>query len=153
REYLRTAMDAEVAHDLVERARELTDGNVLFLEELVVAGTLTAGEDATAPLPAAVADLLLPRFEWLGDDAREVMGVAAVVGRRVGHQLLACVCDLPEERLLAALRECVAGEMMTVDRDADVYRFYHPLLREVVYRRLIPGDRLRLHRAIARALA
>lgn len=152
REYLRAALDIEVTHDLVERALELTEGNALFLEEVVVAGTLTAGDDAPAPLPATVEDLLLPRYEMLSEDARTVMGVATVIGRRASHQLLAAVCELPEDRLLAALRECVANQMLTVSKDGNVYRIYHALLREVVYRRLIPGDRLRLHRMIAQAL-
>jgi DNA-binding CsgD family transcriptional regulator/tetratricopeptide (TPR) repeat protein len=153
REYLRAAIGAEVSHDMVERAHDLTDGNAFFLEKVVAAGTLTAGDDASAALPATVEDLLLPRFELLGEDARAVMGVAAVVGRRASHHLLAAVCELPENRLLTALRACVASEMMTIGRDGHTYRFHHPLLREVVYWRLIPGDRLRLHRAIAVALA
>ena len=153
REYLRAALDVEVTHDLVERALELTEGNALFLEEVVFAGMLTAGDDAATPLPAGVDDLLLPRYEMLSDDARTVMGVAAVIGRRASHQLLAGVCELPEDRLLAALRECVATHTMTVGRDGNLYQFHHALLREVVYRQLIPGDRLRLHRAIAQALS
>ena len=152
RAYLRTAMSTEVSHDLVERAVELTDGNAFFLEEVVAAGTLTAGAES-APLPRRVEDLLLPRFDLLGAEAQAVMGVAAVVGRRASHRLLAAVCTLPEDRLLAALQECVASQLMTVGRHDGIYSFYHQLLREVVYWRMIPGDRLRLHRAIAAALA
>jgi ATP/maltotriose-dependent transcriptional regulator MalT len=150
RDYLQTLMDAEVTHDLLQRAHELTLGNALFLEEVVAAGTLTQAVDGEALLPPTADTLLRPRLERLGDDAREVIGVAAAVGRQASHRLLDEVCELPEHRLLAALRECVRQGLLTTR--GDMYIFHHPLLREVAYGQLIPGDRLRLHRAIALAL-
>jgi DNA-binding CsgD family transcriptional regulator len=78
--------------------------------------------------------------------------VAATAGRRVSHSLLEAVCDLPEDRMLAALRECVASQMLVADPADETYMFRHALMREVVHQALIPGDRLRLHRSIAAAL-
>ncbi len=153
--FLRSVMDGEVTHDLVERAFELTDGNALFVEEVMAAGVLAvaARDDRTVALPGTVRELVLPRFELLSDDAQEVMGVAATAGRRVSHRLLAVVCELDRRRMLTALRECVTSQMLVVDPADDTYVFRHALLREVVHQQLIPDDRLRLHEAIAVALA
>src|SRR5262245_25158996 len=82
-----------------------------------------------------------------------LIGVAATVGRRASHQLLAAVCDLPQDRVRAALRECVAQDMLMTDAASDTYLFRHALLREVVHQKLIPADRLRLHQVIVTALA
>jgi DNA-binding CsgD family transcriptional regulator/tetratricopeptide (TPR) repeat protein len=154
RQFLRNAMHGEASYDLAERAFELTDGNALFLEEVLTAGVLTTVPGSSDPvaLPGTISELVLPRFELLGADAREVMRVAATAGRRVSHRLLAAVCEMPERQLLTALRECVNSQMLVGGAVDDTYVFRHALLREVVHQNLIPGDRLRLHRAIATAL-
>ena len=56
------------------------DGNAFFAEELLAASL--ACDDAQQ-LPWQLADLLLVRLDRLSDDAREVVRVAAVGGRRV----------------------------------------------------------------------
>ena len=43
--------------------------------------------------------------------------------------------------------------VVIVDRESDVYRLRHALLREAVYGDLLPGERVRLHAAYARLLA
>ena len=135
----------------VERAFELSDGNAFFAEELVVAGLLAAG-NGTVRLPRSLRDLILARVELLGDDAHEVMRVAATAGRRVSHRLLATVCGLPGPRLRAALRECVSQQMLVTVPDDDTYTFRHALLREAVHQDLLPGERIELHAAIAAAI-
>ena len=154
KQFLRGATDLETTHDLVERAFELSDGNAFFVEELLAAGAL-APVVRTGPVrpPGSVRDLVLSRYELLGQDAQDVMRVAATAGRRVSHRLLDTVCELPRRQLLAALRECVDSQMLVVDPGEDTYVFRHALLREVVHQELLPGERLQLHRSIALALA
>jgi DNA-binding CsgD family transcriptional regulator/tetratricopeptide (TPR) repeat protein len=154
REFLRADVSEPVTHDLVESIFELTDGNPLFVEEVVATGlpTVTSGGDGAISLPDRLRGILLPRFEQLSDDAQQVMGVAATAGRRVSHRLLETVCEMPRERMKAALRECVASQMLVTDPADETYAFRQALMREVVHEALIPGDRLDLHRAIAAAL-
>src|SRR6185503_17495159 len=84
-------------------------------------------------LPPTLRGILLARISALPEDAQAVVGVAAVAGRRVGHDLLATV----------------AGQ----DAEADGYAFRHALMQEAAYDDLLPGERRRLHRAFAEAVA
>jgi DNA-binding CsgD family transcriptional regulator/tetratricopeptide (TPR) repeat protein len=153
RKFLATALNSDVNRGLVGDFFVLSDGNAFFAEELVAAGTFRHAEGGDAQvLPGSLRELVLARFELLGDDAHEVMRVAATAGRRVSHRLLATVCDLDERRLLAALRECVSRHVLVVDPANDTYFFRHALFREAVHQELLPGERLALHASMATAL-
>jgi predicted ATPase len=78
--------------------------------------------------------------------------VAAVAGRRVDERLLAAVASLGEAELLAGLREAVDRQLLTIQPDQDTYTFRHALLQEAVYGELLPGERGRVHLALAHAL-
>ncbi len=125
------------------------EGNAFFAEELVAAGQFA---DVQA-LPWQLADLLLVRMDRLSADARELVGVAAVGGRRVSHELLAQVAMLPHDGLDAALREAVDAHILQPTPSGRGYTFRHALLAEAVYDDLLPGERVRIHAAFARALA
>jgi DNA-binding NarL/FixJ family response regulator len=126
------------------------DGNAFFAEELVAAADQYS--DAQQ-LPWQLADLLLVRLDPLSDDAREVARVAAVGGRRVSHEMLASVLDLPGGALDAALRETVDAHILEPTRSGRGYTFRHALLAEAIYDDLLPGERVRLHAAYAAVLA
>ena len=68
--------------DIVDRA----EGNAFFAEELLEARLTVANGDR---LPSGLADVLIARLDLLDTDAQRVVGVAAVAGRRVDHELLA----------------------------------------------------------------
>ncbi|SFO13966.1 regulatory protein, luxR family [Geodermatophilus obscurus] len=127
--------------DVVARA----EGNAFYAEELLAAGL--AGE----ALPLGLTDVLLARVEQLGPDAQQVLRVAAVAGRRVRHELVAAVVG-PAGDLDPALAEAVHSHLLVVDPDG-AYRFRHALVREAVLADLLPGERVRLHAAVAAHLA
>ena len=135
-------VDQRAVEEIVRRA----DGNAFFAEELVVAREL--GQDA---LPTDLADLLLVRLDRLPDDARTVVRAAACVGRRAPHALLAEAVALPDGELDEALRAAVEAHILVPVPD-DGYVFRHALLGEAVYDDLLPGERVRVHAACARAL-
>jgi DNA-binding CsgD family transcriptional regulator len=141
----------------VRRVFELSDGNAFFVEELAAAGVLRSltGSRTAAPLevPKLLRDMVIARVELMSADALEVLRVAATAGRHVSHRLLAAVCDLPERALLGALRECVVHHVLAVTTGEDAYAFRHALAREAVYQDLLPGERIRLHHAIAEAIS
>lgn len=132
---------------IVERA----EGNAFYAEELLAATAETIPGSASA-VPSGLADVLLIRFEQLPDTAQQVLRTAAVAGRRVEHDLLRDAVELPEEELESALREAV-GRQLLVPGEDDTYSFRHALIREAVYADLLPGERVRLHRAFAGVLA
>ncbi|MGY2127212.1 helix-turn-helix transcriptional regulator [Blastococcus sp. SYSU DS0617] len=131
-----------VVEDVVTRA----EGNAFYAEELLAAGR--HGE----ALPLALTDVLLARVEQRSPEAQQVLRVAAVAGRRVRHELVAAVSGLGDGDLDAALAEAVHHYLLVVS-DEGRYRFRHALLREAVLADLLPGERVRLHAAIADYLA
>ena len=137
---------------LVDEIADRSGGNAFFAEELFEARGL--GEprgEAREQVPARVRDVVLLRVSTFSADAQAVLKMSAVIGRRIKYPLLASVAELPEEALLAALRELVANRVLQVDT-GDAYRFRHALAQEAVYSDLLPGERARLHARVAAAL-
>ena len=56
-----------------------------------------------------------------------------MAGHAVAHDRLARLTGLLEPDLEGAMREAVQAGVVIVDRDSDVYRLRHALLREAVY--------------------
>jgi DNA-binding CsgD family transcriptional regulator/tetratricopeptide (TPR) repeat protein len=139
-------LEAPPERPLLDSVFARSEGNPFFAQELVAA---TGDGD----LPDSLRDALLLRVEPLAPVTRQVLGVASVAGRRVGHRLLAAVAGSSEAELDAALREAVAWNVLVTDADGASYAFRHALLREAVYHDLLAGERLRTHAALARALA
>ncbi|QFG20525.1 LuxR family transcriptional regulator [Actinomadura sp. WMMB 499] len=135
---------APVPADVVERVHLRSEGNPFYAAELHAAGDLEE-------LPAGLADLLLSRVERLSPDARRVVRVAAVAGRRVDDELVRRVSGLAEDAAGEALREVVSHQLLVPGGAG--YSFRHALLREAVYADLLPGERTRLHAGFARLLA
>nr|MDQ6936449.1 AAA family ATPase [Actinomycetota bacterium] len=129
------------------------EGNPFFAGELTRA--TSAGphdvEGRADLLPEGLADLLLVRLDQLSEPARHIVGVAAVAGRRVRHPLLVRVSTLADGALDDALREALDANVLEVAGDGG-YGFRHALLAEAVYDDLLPGERVRLHAAYAKAL-
>jgi ATP/maltotriose-dependent transcriptional regulator MalT len=131
--------------EVVERFFERGEGNPLFTEEL-----LAAGSDGRGRLPSTLRDALLLRIERLPEASRGLLRILAVAGR-LKHDHFVAVCSLGEDELAAGLRAAVEAQVVRVGRD-DRYGFRHALLREVIYDDLLPGERAELHLRLARAL-
>lgn len=137
--------EAELPEERVREIIRRAEGNAFFAEEL-----LEASEEGVN-LPADLADILLLRLERLDAGGQTLVRVAAVAGRRVGHDLLAAVVDLTGSELDSGLRAAVEAKILVPDGTA--YAFRHALLAEAVYDDLLPGERSRLHRAYVTALS
>jgi DNA-binding CsgD family transcriptional regulator len=148
-QHLQAVAGQPVPAAVVDRILARSEGNAFFAEELVAAGAIRAD----IALPDALADVLLARIEALPELAQEVLKVAAVAGRRVGHRLLVEAAGRPEAEVERGLREAVAGQVLVADAATESYRFRHALLQEAVYGDLLPGERTRLHATYARLLA
>jgi DNA-binding CsgD family transcriptional regulator len=133
---------AGTVDDVVARA----EGNAFYAEELLAAGL--AGE----VLPLGLTDVLLARVEQLTPAAQQVLRVAAVAGRQVRHELVSAVAGQAPAEMEQALAEAVHRHLLVVSDDGR-YRFRHALLREAVLADLLPGERVRLHAAVATHLA
>jgi DNA-binding CsgD family transcriptional regulator/tetratricopeptide (TPR) repeat protein len=144
---LRELAETPLSGQAIDRIADLSGGNAFFAEELLAARDI----ESEGSLPAHVRDVVLLRVAALSEEGRDVVRVAAVVGREVSHALLAAVSGLPESALLQALRELVTHHILVSDI-GDTYRFRHALTQEAVYSDLLPGERVRLHRLVATAM-
>lgn len=151
RELLQSIIGAKPDPELVRRVVERSDGNPFFIEELAMAERTSADRG----LPPTLRGILLARISALPEEAQAVVGVAAVAGRRVDHDLLAAVAGQDESTTIGALRDAVGQQVLIADQDgeADGYAFRHALMQEAAYDDLLPGERRRLHRAFAEAVA
>jgi DNA-binding CsgD family transcriptional regulator len=148
-EHLQAVAGHPVPPTVVDRILTRSEGNAFFAEELVAAGAIRAD----IALPDALADVLLGRIEALPELAQEILKVAAVAGRRVGHGLLVAASGRPEDEVERGLRDAIAGQVLVASAATESYRFRHALLQEAVYGDLLPGERTRLHATYARLLA
>ena len=122
------------------------EGNPFFAEEL------TASAVSGRPRAGGLARVLGARVEQLKGPAQQVVRTMAIAGRAVGHDLLQQVTGLPESELEAGVADAVEHHVVEA-RWPPAYAFRHALLGETITDDLLPGERLRLHRAYAGALA
>ena len=137
-------LDRPPGEALLAELFERSDGNPFFAEEL-----LAASAEGRA-IPETLRDALMVRVEALSAPARALMRAAAAAGRRVSHRLLARIGGLSDPELDDALREAVAANILV--QDSDTYAFRHALVREAVSADVLPGERTKLHAALAEAL-
>jgi DNA-binding CsgD family transcriptional regulator len=147
-EHLAALCGARLSAAAVERIFARSEGNPFYAEELLAAGA----DHAEVVLPRALAEVLLARVQALSDVAQQLLRIAAVAGRRVGHRLLLAAAGRPEPDLEAGLREAVAARLLVVDAASQSYAFRHALLQEALYRDLLPSECVRLHASFARLL-
>jgi ATP/maltotriose-dependent transcriptional regulator MalT len=143
-EQLSGILGDEPEPDLTDRLYARAQGNALYTEEL-----LAASAEGSAELPATLRDALLGRFERLPAAAQDVVRVAAVGERPIGHALLEAV--LPADEVNDGAREAVAHQLLVPHADG-TYAFRHALVGEAIYEDLLPGERTSLHSALARAM-
>jgi len=141
--------DADVdAGTLVARG----EGNPLFLEELVHA-VGRASRDDPGSIPETLLGVLTARVDRLSEDAKELLQVAAVIGRDFSPTLLSRIVNDPPG-LEARLRELTQLEFLcqlTVGPEPE-YAFKHVLTRDAVYQSLLERRRRATHSAVRQAL-
>ena len=129
----------------VDRLFAGSEGNPLFVVEALRAGL---DKDAISPRVQAVIEA---RLAQLGEHARELVGIAATVGREFTADVLADAGEGGDAALVPALDELWRRRIVR-DRGPDAYDFTHDRIREVAYRALAPATRRRTHLRVAGAL-
>lgn len=133
--------------EVAEAIWQRSEGNAFFAEELL-ASVVAGGQD----LPPTLRQVLLARIGAVEDLAGQLLGIVAVAGSPVRHDLLVALGVLSEAEILKAVRTCVDHQILLVDTQANGYAFRHSLLRDAADGQLFPAERRALHRACARAI-
>ncbi|TFH24257.1 MAG: hypothetical protein E4H03_04100, partial [Myxococcales bacterium] len=159
--------------DLIKRD---TDGNPFYIEEVIRAliekDALRRVKDrveATSllpsiELPATIEEVIMTRVDHLDADARHLLQVASVIGRRFRLKILermlpdiegidGLLAVLNERRFVlpAATRASRSRKLVRFERDRE-YAFRHALIQDSVYGSLMNRDRKRLHGVCATAI-
>jgi tetratricopeptide (TPR) repeat protein len=138
-----------------------SEGNPLFIVEMVrlrITDSSPMGAShrekmasATLSLPPKVRMVLETRLAQLTPSARELVNLAATIGREFTFTLLARTSPCDEDTLVRDLDE-LWGRRIVREQGADAYDFSHDRLRAVAYDRLSAARRRLLHHRIAQAL-
>ena len=141
-------------------------GNPFYAIELVAAlrkaGALVLRGDRwaldrtqTTTVPSGVRGLIAGRVDRLDSSAANLLRICAVLGKEVDYPLLRQLCDLGEDRLLAALDAARAADLLVEQLDAENtvrYAFPHPLVPEAMYQSIPATRRTLLHARVGEAL-
>lgn len=142
-------------------------GNPLYLGELVRAlqaagaierdaatGSWTA-TDRLDPelLPDSIEGVILARIGRLEDEARQVLKIAAVIGRAFYYRVLEAIAE-GARALDADLTSLVSAEFIQRKQSLPEleYAFRHPLIQQASYRSLLDDRRRLLHRRVGETM-
>ncbi|WP_234834885.1 BTAD domain-containing putative transcriptional regulator [Mycolicibacterium stellerae] len=134
-----------------------TGGNPFFVRELsrflADSGGLSAGSAVPTGVPSTVRDVVRDRLADLEGSIKELLQIAALIGRDIGVDLLAQAAGLDVPACLDRLEPLKAlGVLEPTPQDPFSFRFAHDLVRESVEGITLPRHAIELHLRIADAL-
>ncbi|MFJ7592362.1 AAA family ATPase [Streptomyces sp. NPDC097617] len=147
---------AEVCPDLLHRALDGSAGIPFVVKELVhdLGGRPAPHGPRTPSVPPTVADTVRRQAERLGPLGAELLGTAALFGRRFALPVLERAIGRDHAELSAVLRAAVASYLITPEGPGTQwYTFRYRLAAEALLDDLGPGERAAHLRRAARALA
>jgi len=146
---VRQVLGREASPETVARIVAQSEGNALFLEELIRAAAEGKGDEASGTVLA----MMQARIGRLPGSARRVLRAASVFGETASHggvhALLGASMSAPEidGRLTRLLHEEILEERSEGRSSGEkVYRFHHALVRDAAYSLAPPEERVVFHR-------
>lgn len=127
-----------------------TEGNPLFILETIRAGS-ARGRTGMSGLTPKLHAVISSRLQRLSEPARELLGLAATVGRAFTTDLLIAASGDNELTLVRSLDELWRRGVIR-EQGAEAYDFSHGKIRDVAYDALSPGTRRHNHLLVAEAL-
>jgi len=136
------------------------EGNALFAEEIVSfllergvvrhdrAGVTFDPAAVNAAFPQSVEAILAARVDQMPREARNLLQMAAVVGRRFDANLVLALSD-PTDREGSTFTAMEAADLIHRDELSGDYLFKHILIREAIYNQLLSGPRAAMHLKVA----
>ena len=95
-------------------------------------------------------DVITRRVERLGNEAREVLTLAAVIGRSFELELLGRLVETPESELLDRLETAVTASLLDESTEqVGRFRFVHALINQTLYEGLGATRRSSIHHRVA----
>ena len=146
---------------LAAKLYQETEGNPLFVVETMRMGVAGHAELEHPPdelaafsppaLSPTIQGVIAARLEQLSPSARELVNVAAVIGRAFTFELLTAASGRDDEAVVEVLDELVQRRVIR-EQGTEGYDFSHDKLREGAYSALSRARRRLMHRRVAEAL-
>jgi predicted ATPase len=151
-ELVELVLEAPPRPGTVERLRASTEGNPLFLRELL----RVAREDPEGHLgavPEGVRELIERRLARVAGPVARALQAGAVAGRTFDLRVLEACEDLADSDVLEALEDAASARLVSeVPGRPGCFQFSHQLVRDALYASLSAARRARLHLQVAGAL-
>ncbi len=153
-----------------QRIFEVTEGNPYFIEEVIKGlfeqsilyvkdGQWSTDFDelkdySLLEIPSSVHGAVETRLRNLGDETRQALAHAAVIGRQFSFDVLLAVTGTEEGQLLDRVEEAIRAQLIREVRGSgeDLYEFAQPMLRQVLYDAIPRRRRRQFHRQVGEAL-
>ncbi|MEV6491431.1 AAA family ATPase [Actinoplanes sp. NPDC051633] len=148
-------LSAAAARGPASVLRDRTGGNPFFLRETWLDLERRGGVAALRGpqrVPESVGETVAARLAGLGEPARELIGVAAVLGDQFDLSTLVRAGDTGHAESMDALDAATAVGLIEEGGTAGRYGFVHALTRQAVLDRLPQSRRTMLHARVAAAL-
>ena len=133
---------------VVELLRELAEEDLLRPN----GGAWSLGELDRIVVPSLLRQVIDARVSRLGDETREPLSVAAVIGHDIPLDLWARVLGSDEDALLTIVERAIDAQLLNAAPDGTRVRFVHALTREALYEAVMSPRRRLWHQRVGDAL-
>ena len=148
--YIAVALQAETAPELVEAIYEQSEGNPLFVGEMV--HLLRQNKDEwDGRIPEGIREVIGRRLDRLSAECNKALTIASVIGREFDFEQLSKLVDRPSiDELLGELEEALGiGVIEEIPGTVSRYQFSHALIQRTLIEELSTTRRVMLHARIA----
>jgi DNA-binding CsgD family transcriptional regulator len=158
------AEPADLPPPVVDRLVRDGDGNPLVIEELLRAAVAAAAIVCDADgcrivgelgddIPSSLVHTVAQRADRLGTHGRDLLNIAATMGRRFSVSVVQEISGLDDRSLLSHLSAAADAQLIGPDATAtDWYTFRHALTADALLLSLLPTQRAAIARRVADAL-
>ncbi|MGC9060193.1 MAG: tetratricopeptide repeat protein [Thermoplasmata archaeon] len=156
--FIKIMIEKEPKKDIAKKIFEKTDGNPLFIEEIVKSygdQILQKGFDLDeeTEIPQTVKYIITRKIDRLSSEKKKILTLASVFGREFHFSIIQNLSEMEEEKLLEVLEELMADGILIEKGYEEIFSFRHNLMREVIYSSMNSVRRKQMHAKVAAALA
>ncbi|MDI6916209.1 MAG: tetratricopeptide repeat protein [Thermoplasmatales archaeon] len=147
KEMIGSITDKGVDDDFIDFIYDKTNGNPLFVEEII------KSSDKMQKTPDTITDLINRRIERLGQEVINVLSYAAVIGSKFSYDTLRDASSIDEEKIVGILESLIKLRVIYEEPTIlGLYYFNPPIIKEVVYTGLSEKRAELLHKRVGGAL-
>lgn len=155
--FVQGSKGVDLAADVLQTIHSRTDGNPLFVNEvveLIDPEQITENRAWSDVIPEGIRDAIGSRLSRLSDGCNTVLSTASVIGREFDFSLLRTLGDdVDADSVLSALDEALQAKVIDEIPDAvGRYQFGHALIQQALYDDMSSIRKLRAHASIAESL-